>query len=97
MARERITPRAGAAVFDAAVAAAVSLAVVLAARRTLAPVNRITMGPGGWVSIRGAQSVRHFPRRGREPQRRPWWAHALGARRLDGARYIITPRGRHDR
>jgi hypothetical protein len=40
-------------------------------------VQRITMGPGGWVSFRGAGSPRL---RG---VRRPWWAHLLRARPLD--------------
>ncbi|HEY6746400.1 MAG TPA: hypothetical protein VI357_11865 [Mycobacteriales bacterium] len=40
-------------------------------------VQRITMGPGGWVSFRGAGSPRV---RG---ARRPWWAHLLCAHPLD--------------
>jgi hypothetical protein len=48
-----------------------------ALRQPGARVDRITMGPGGWVSFKG----------GRKPQprgpRRPWWAVLLQARPLD--------------
>jgi hypothetical protein len=40
-------------------------------------VQRITMGPGGWVSFRGSGVPRL---RG---VRRPWWAHLLRARPVD--------------
>ena len=52
--------------------------VASALRRSGAHVDRITMGPGGWVSFKG----------GRKPKprgpRRPWWAVLLQARPLDG-------------
>ena len=52
--------------------------VASALRRSGAHVDRITMGPGGWVSFKG----------GRKPQphgpRRPWWAVLLQARPVDG-------------
>lgn len=40
-------------------------------------VQRITMGPGGWVSFRGASGAPRL----RGP-RRPWWAVLLRARSL---------------
>jgi hypothetical protein len=50
--------------------------VASALRRSGAHVDRITMGPGGWVSFKG----------GRKPHpngaRRPWWAVLLRAQRL---------------
>ena len=50
--------------------------VASALRRSGAHVDRITMGPGGWVSFKG----------GRKPQphgpRRPWWAVLLRAQPL---------------
>ena len=56
-----------------------------ALRRPTARVDRLTMGPGGWVSFKGGEKPR--PRRSRpEPRRsgpRPWWAVALRARPLD--------------
>jgi hypothetical protein len=51
--------------------------VASALRRSGAHVDRITMGPGGWVSFKG----------GRKPQphgpRRPWWALLLRAQPLN--------------
>ena len=51
--------------------------VASALRRSGAHVDRITMGPGGWVSFKG----------GRKPHprgpHRPWWAVLLQARRLE--------------
>jgi hypothetical protein len=58
-------------------AGAVATAAVVAGAFGRPPVQRITMGPGGWVSFRGTRSPRL-----RGP-RRPWWARALGARPLD--------------
>jgi len=63
---------------SAAVAAGTSVLVVLVLRQTLAPVNRITMGPGGWVSIRGAHVARRPPFGG-HAKGRPLWARALRA------------------
>ena len=58
-------------------AGAVATAAFVAGAIRRPPVQRITMGPGGWVSFRGTRSPRL-----RGP-RRPWWVHALGARPLD--------------
>jgi hypothetical protein len=67
------------------VATAVSLVVVFAARRAFAPVNRITMGPGGWVSVKASSgavtSVRGLRRRCRD-RGRPWWARLINADRI---------------
>jgi hypothetical protein len=59
-------------------AAAVALPVGLAAavRRPTARVDRLSMGPGGWVSFKGFAVPK-----GR-PERRPWWARLLRARRV---------------
>jgi hypothetical protein len=53
-------------------AAVVGLAA--ATRRPSARVDRLSMGPGGWVSFRG------FPAPKGE-ERRPWWAALLRAHR----------------
>jgi hypothetical protein len=57
----------------------VGLGAVAAAalRRPTARVDRLTMGPGGWVSFKGGEKPR--PR----GLRRPWWAHVLRAYPLD--------------
>jgi len=47
-----------------------------ALRRPTARVDRLTMGPGGWVSFKGGGKPR--PR----GPRRPWWAVLLRARPL---------------
>jgi hypothetical protein len=44
-------------------------------------VQRITMGPGGWVSFKGTATAPRL----RGP-RRPWWAVLLRARRQDQIR-----------
>jgi hypothetical protein len=51
--------------------------VAAALRRPTARVDRLSMGPGGWVSFKGGEKPR--PR----GPRRPWWAAALRARPLD--------------
>jgi len=56
------------------VAAVGSIAAAL--RRPTARVDRLTMGPGGWVSFKGGEK----PRPG--GPRRPWWAVVLRARPL---------------
>lgn len=56
--------------------AVVAIGLVAAAVRR-PRVQRITMGPGGWVSFRGPSRPR--PRN----LHRPWWAWLLGARPLD--------------
>jgi hypothetical protein len=59
-----------------AVAAAATIATVAATRRRPA-IGTVTMGPGGWISLK---------RTTRPPLRsaaaRPWWARMLRARRL---------------
>jgi hypothetical protein len=60
----------------AAVAAIVAIAAAVAtARRRVPSVGAVTMGPGGWVSVKGAPASLLSGRR-------PWWARLLGARRL---------------
>jgi hypothetical protein len=51
--------------------------VAAARRRPTARVDRLSMGPGGWVSFKGGEKPR--PR----GPRRPWWAVLLRARPLD--------------
>jgi hypothetical protein len=60
-------------------AAAVALPVGLAtvARRPTTRVDRLSMGPGGWVSFKGFAVPR-----GRA-ERRPWWARLLRAHRAN--------------
>ncbi|MDI6098742.1 hypothetical protein QLQ12_09030 [Actinoplanes sp. NEAU-A12] len=57
---------------------ATALAIAAAMRRQPA-VGTVTMGPGGWVSIKRAACP---PLRGAASPPRPWWAHALRAHRL---------------
>jgi hypothetical protein len=61
-------------------AGAVAVAGLVAAAFRRPRVQRITMGPGGWVSFKGAATPRL-----RGP-RRPWWAVLLRARPLDQIR-----------
>ncbi|MFG3299208.1 hypothetical protein [Micromonospora chersina] len=68
-----VTAAAGAFAVAALVTA---VAVVATARRRPPAIRTVTMGPGGWVSLRGA------PLPPLRPDRRPWWARALRARRL---------------
>ncbi|WP_097321499.1 hypothetical protein [Paractinoplanes atraurantiacus] len=59
----------------AATAVAVAgVAIAVAARRRPA-IGSVTMGPGGWVSLKRAAQP---PLR----EKRPWWAHLLRAHRL---------------
>jgi hypothetical protein len=58
-------------------AGAVAAAGLVAAALHRPRVQRITMGPGGWVSFKGGSAPRL-----RGP-RRPWWAVLLRARPLD--------------
>lgn len=62
------------------VAGVIGVAVALAtvARRPPA-IRSVTMGPGGWVSLKGTVMP---PLRGTGTTARPWWARALSARRL---------------
>lgn len=66
----------------AAAAGAFAVAVLTAAvaavgRRRPPAIGAVTMGPGGWVSLRGVRPPTLRPEPGR-----PWWARALRARRL---------------
>ncbi|MFJ8580871.1 hypothetical protein [Micromonospora sp. NPDC093277] len=56
--------------------AALTAAVAVAARRRPPTIGTVRMGPGGWVSLRGARTP------ALRPDRRPWWARLLRARRL---------------
>ena len=64
-----------------AVAGLVAVAAVasagVAARRRGPSIGAVHMGPGGWVSLKGAAPSRLSPSR-----RRPWWARLLRAHRL---------------
>jgi hypothetical protein len=57
------------------VVAATAVGVAAAVRRPSARVDRLSTGPGGWVSFRG------FPAPKAE-RRRPWWAVLLRAHRV---------------
>ncbi|MEU8312520.1 hypothetical protein [Micromonospora sp. NPDC048887] len=56
--------------------AALTAAVALWSRRRPPSVGTVTMGPGGWVSLRGVPAPRL------RPDHRPRWARLLRARRL---------------
>ncbi|WP_431934184.1 hypothetical protein [Micromonospora sp. RP3T] len=56
--------------------AALTAAVAVWSRRRPPAVHTVTMGPGGWLSLRGASLPR--PR----PDTRPWWARLLRAHPL---------------
>jgi hypothetical protein len=58
-------------------AVTVAVAVVAAANRRRPEIGTVTMGPGGWVSIKRTA----LPPL-RTSAQRPWWARALRARRL---------------
>ena len=60
----------------AVVAVALPVGVAAAMRRPTARVDRLSMGPGGWVSFKG------FPAPKGRRERRPWWAGLLGAHRV---------------
>lgn len=57
---------------------AVTIAIAVAVRRPPA-IRAVTMGPGGWVSLKGMPVP---PMRSAAAPARPWWARALRARRL---------------
>jgi hypothetical protein len=59
-----------------AVAGAIAVTTVAVTRRRTA-IGAVTMGPGGWVSVKGAAGPR--PRPGSP---RPWWARLIGAHPL---------------
>ncbi|MFC0005209.1 hypothetical protein [Micromonospora siamensis] len=66
-----------AAAAGAAAVALLTAAVAVLGRRRPPAIGAVTMGPGGWVSLRGTRVPALRPAR-----RRPWWARALRARRL---------------
>ena len=70
-----VTRLAGAALATAG-AIAVAAAVAATARRRPA-IGAVTMGPGGWVSVKRSACP---PLRDGSP--RPWWARLIGAHRL---------------
>ncbi|GAA3336545.1 hypothetical protein GCM10020358_09220 [Amorphoplanes nipponensis] len=67
----------GGAALAAAGAATVAIAVAVAAGRRRPDIGTVTMGPGGWVSVKRTALP---PLRSGAP--RPWWARALRTRRL---------------
>ena len=70
-----VTRLAGAALATAG-AVLIATAAVAATRRRAA-IGSVTMGPGGWVSVKRTGCP---PLRDGSP--RPWWARLLGAHRL---------------
>ena len=62
----------------AATVTAVAVAIGLAVRRRPS-IGTVTMGPGGWLSLKNSSSPRL---RAAPPAHRPWWARALHAHRL---------------
>lgn len=66
-----------------ALATGAAAAACVALRRPGPRVERITMGPGGWVSFRGGDRPKARGLRRHEGSRRPWWAVVLRARPLD--------------
>lgn len=56
--------------------AAAAVGMASAAHRPSARVDRLSMGPGGWVSFKG------FPAPKARGDRRPWWARLLRAHRV---------------
>jgi len=72
--------RIGSLVAATCVSACAAAAVAAIARRPA--VGPVTMGPGGWVSVRGARGGSPSLRPGGRGRRRPWWAGLLRVRRL---------------
>jgi len=68
--------RLGLAALATVAVSAVAVSAAVALRRRPA-IGTVTMGPGGWVSLKrtGAPPLR-------DGSPRPWWAHVLRARRL---------------
>jgi hypothetical protein len=58
-------------------AATISVVAIAVALRRRPAIGAVTMGPGGWVSVKGAA----LPPL-RDGGRRPWWARLLRAHRL---------------
>jgi hypothetical protein len=71
-----VTRLAGAALATVG-AVAIATATVAAATRRRPAVGAVTMGPGGWVSVKGAATPPLL-----SGASRPWWAKLLRARRL---------------
>jgi hypothetical protein len=71
-----VTRLAVAALAGTAAVGVVAVAVVAALRRRPA-IGTVTMGPGGWVSVKGLAEPRP-----RAESARPWWARLLRAHRL---------------
>ncbi|KAB1927181.1 hypothetical protein F8280_08470 [Micromonospora noduli] len=57
--------------------AVLTAAVAVIGRRKPPAIGAVTMGPGGWVSLRGVRAPALRP-----TTPRPWWARALRAHRL---------------
>ncbi|MGW1488605.1 hypothetical protein [Micromonospora parva] len=57
--------------------AVLTAAVAVVGRRKPPAIGAVTMGPGGWVSLRGVRAPALRP-----ATPRPWWARALRAHRL---------------
>ena len=68
--------RLGLAAFATVAVSAVAVSAAVALRRRPA-IGSVSMGPGGWVSLKRTAGP---PLRDGGP--RPWWAHVLRARRL---------------
>ncbi|MEU7983133.1 hypothetical protein AB0B63_31980 [Micromonospora sp. NPDC049081] len=66
-----------AAAAGAAAVALLTAGVAVVARRRPPAIGTVTMGPGGWVSLRGARVPALRP-----ATPRPWWARLLRAQRL---------------
>ncbi|MBY8875230.1 hypothetical protein K7640_25695 [Micromonospora sp. PLK6-60] len=66
-----------AAAVGAVAVAVLTTAVAVLGRRRPPAIGTVTMGPGGWVSLRGSRLPAP-----RSAAPRPWWARALRARRL---------------
>jgi hypothetical protein len=60
-----------------ATAIAATAVVASAVSRRRPAIGSVSMGPGGWVSLKGAPLPTLRP-----ADRRPWWARLLRARRL---------------
>ena len=71
-----VTRLAGAALAVAGAVTIATVTVVVATRRRPA-IGAVTMGPGGWVSVKRS-AVPPL----RSAASRPWWARALRAHRL---------------
>src|SRR4051812_36128240 len=69
-------PRLGLAALATVAVSAVAISAAVAVRRRPA-IGSVSMGPGGWVSLKRttAPPLRDDPGR-------PWWAHLLRAHRL---------------